>query len=105
MGNPAHYLNAETPQEEVLEHPGDHLQWPSPLYYDRKTHQICLSSGREAPLFLAPPFHLHVWSFISQGDRACTMTSDGWHLLLSTSGLKPYMEICDLRFQPQVSHL
>jgi len=60
-GNPW-YLNAETFQEEVLEHPGDHFQWPNHLYCNRNKLKIWLN-GREGPLFLALPLNLDVMDF------------------------------------------
>src|SRR6266436_1321306 len=50
------YLNADTFQEEVLEHPGDHFQDPN-LWDDVAGLRIWLSGGREDPLFLALPSH------------------------------------------------
>ncbi len=101
------YLNAETFQEEVPEHLGDRFQQRNPLYYDRKTHKIRLSSGREGPLFLilALPSNLIVGRFSSWGDRVCIIGEDERPLLLDTSGLGAYMEICDLQFEPKVSYL
>ncbi len=61
-GNPR-YLNAETFQEEVLEHPGDHFQDPDVLFHDRTALRIRLSTGSEYPLFLALPSHLRVNHF------------------------------------------
>ena len=103
-GNPR-YLNAETFQEEVLEYPGDRFQGPNHLYDDWGTLRILLSGGREGPLFLALPSHLRIKYFSSRGDRACIFSWDGRLLLLNTSGLGTYMEICDLHFEPEVSHV
>src|SRR5258708_9413915 len=58
-GNPR-YLNADTFQEEVLEHPGDRFQHPN-LWDDKSALSISVSGGSEDPLFLALPFHLTVW--------------------------------------------
>src|SRR5260221_12832021 len=103
-GNPR-YLNADTFQEEALEHPGDRFQESiNPLYDDRGTLRIQLPSGREGPLFSALPSNLRVSLFSSRGDRACIISWDGRLLLLNTSGLEAYMEICNLQFEPEVSH-
>ncbi len=98
-GNPR-YLNADTFQEEVLEHPGDRFQDPN-LWVDEAALRIRLSGGSEDPLFLALPF-LRVKRFASRGDRACIISMDG-ELLLDASDLEAYMEICNL--QPEVSHM
>jgi len=95
------YLNADTFQEEVLEHPGDRFQHPN-LWFDKVGLRIWLSGGSEDPLFLALPSHL-VNRFVSRGDRACIIDRNGRLLLLDTSGLKAYMKICNL--QPEVSHM
>src|SRR5258708_1881124 len=98
-GNPR-YLNAETFQEEVLEHPGDRFQAPNHLYLEGNELKIRLSNGREGPLFSALPSDLHVKYFSSRGDRACIFSKDRRVLLLNTSGLEAYMEICDVQFAP-----
>ncbi len=103
-GGDPRYLNAETFREEVLEHPADRFQGPYHLYYDEKTLRIRLSSGREGPLFSALP-SLANQHFSSRGDRVCTISENGRLLLLDTSGLEAYMEICDLQFQPEVSYI
>src|SRR5258708_1299394 len=105
-GNPQ-YLNAETFQEEVLEHPGDRFQGPSHLYHEFKGNmlRIRLSSGREEPLFSALPSNLVARFFSSRGDRACIFSGDRQLLLLNTSGLETYMEICRLHFEPDVSRI
>ena len=99
------YLNTETFQEETLEHSGDRFQGPNHLYYDRMILRIRLSSGREGLLFSALPSHLDVWYFSLRGDRVCITSRDGQLLLLDTSGLEAYMEICNLQFEPEVSHM
>ena len=105
-GNPR-YLNAETFQEEALEHPGDRFQEPNNhLYGEGNMLKIRLSSGREGPLFSALPSNLDLKEsiqFSSRGDRACIISRDGYFFLLNTSGLGAYMEISDLRFEPEVS--
>src|SRR5258708_22808456 len=93
------YLNTETFQEEILEHPGDRFQGPNHLYQEENMLRIRLSSGREGPLFSALPSYLSVRRFSSCGDRACIISSDEQFLLLDTSGLEAYMEICDLQFE------
>src|SRR5258708_2467738 len=97
------YLNAETFQEEVLEHPGDRFQDPNPLCHRGMELRIRLSSESEYPLFLALPSHLRVEHFASRGDWACISSWDGRLLLLDTSGLAAYMEIWNL--QPEVSRM
>ncbi len=101
-GNPR-CLNAETFQEEILEHPGDRFPDPSPLCHGWTGLRIRLSGGSKDPLFLALPSHLRVKHFASRGDRACIISEDGRLLLLDTLGLEAYMEICNL--QPEVSHM
>ncbi len=105
-GNPR-YLNAETFQEEILEHPGDRFHGPNHLHYYREGNMlgIQLPSGREGPLFSALSSHLNPRFFSSRGDRACIFSLDGQLLLLNTSGLAAYMEICDLQFEPEVSRI
>ncbi len=93
-GNPR-YLNAETFQEELLEHPGDHFRRPNYLYYDKRKHKIRLN-GREGPLLLALPLNLHVKYTSSRRDRAGIISGDGRLLLLDTSGLEAYMQLCNL---------
>ncbi len=93
------YLNAETFQEEILVHPGDRFQEPNQLYCKGNMLRIWLSSGREGPLFSALPSTFYVKDFSSHGDRACIISLDGQLLLLDTSGLEAYMEICDLQFE------
>ncbi len=101
-GNPQ-YLNAETFQEEVLEHPGDRFRDPNPFFNEGTALRIRLSSESEYPLFLALPSHLRVKHFASRGDRAYIISWDGRLLLLDTSGLAAYMEICNL--QPEVARM
>src|SRR5258708_83917 len=100
------YLNIETFQEAILEHPGDLFQRPvDHLYHEREinTHRIWLSIGREEPLpLLALPSNFYVKFFSSRGDRACIFTWDGDLLLLNTSGLEAYIDI-SLPFKPEVS--
>ncbi len=93
------YLNTETFQEELLEHPSDRFQQPNHLYYDGYEHKVQLN-GREGSLFLALPSHLDVKDISSQGDWACILSRDGQFLLLDTLGLEAYMDICNLQFQP-----
>ena len=97
-GNPR-YLNAETFQEEVLEHPGDRFQRPNHLYCDRKKLKIRLN-GREGPLFSALPLNPDVIDFSFRGDRACIRSWNGRFLLLDISGLEAYLQLCNLQFQP-----
>src|SRR5258708_6851818 len=85
-GNPR-YLNAETFQEEVLEHPGDRFQRPNHLYHKGNMLRIRLSSGREWLLYSALPSNLRVYLFSSRGDRACVISTAERLLLLNTSGL------------------
>ena len=94
-GNPR-YLNAETFQEEVLEHPGDRFWRPNHLYHDRRKLKIRLN-GREGPLFSALPLNLNAKDFSFRGDRACILSSNGRFLLLDISGLEAYLDICNLR--------
>src|SRR5258708_39101556 len=93
------FLNTETFQEEVLEHPGDRFQGPSHLYYDTEKLKIRLS-GREGPLFSSLPSNLRIKYSSFRGDRACILSEDGRFLLLDTSDLEAYMEICNLQLQP-----
>ena len=93
-GNPR-YLNAETFQEEVLEHPSDHFRRPNHLYCNRKKLKIQLN-GREGLLFSALPLNHDVIGFSFRGDRACILSRDGRFLLLDISGLEAYMDICNL---------
>ncbi len=102
-GRNPRYLNAETFQEEALEHPGDRFQRPNHLYLEGIMLRIRLSSGRKGPLFSALPSNLDVEYFSSRGDRACVFNRNGRLLLLNTSGLETYMEICDIHFEPEVS--
>ena len=99
------YLNAETFQEEVLEHPGDRFQGPNHLYLEGNELKIRLSNGREGLLFSALPSDLDVDIFSLRRDRACIFSWDKRLLLLNTSGLEAYMEICDLQFDPEVSRI
>ncbi len=98
------YLNTETFQEEVLEHPGDRFHGPNHLHRKGNIVRIRLSSGRVGPLFSAIPSHLRIKEFRSRGDRACILSSDR-RVLLNTSGLGTYMENCNLQFEPEVSRI
>src|SRR5258708_22362693 len=89
------YLNAETFQEEVSEHPGDRFQRPSHLYYDEEKLKIRLNV-REGPLFSALPLNLNVREFSLRGDRACILSWNRRLLLLDMSGLEAYLDICNL---------
>src|SRR5260370_22345082 len=53
-GRDSRYLNTQTFQEEVLEHPGDRFERPgqNPLFYSEKMLRI---GGREGPLFSVLP--------------------------------------------------
>ncbi len=106
-GGDPRYLDSETFQEEDLEHSGDRFQGPNPshLYYDEEKRRIRLSSATEGSLFSALPSHLDVRYFSSRGDRVCIISKDRRLLLLDTSGLAAYMEICNLQFQPEVSRM
>src|SRR5258708_4443572 len=78
---------------------------PSHLYYDEEKRRIRLSSATEGSLFSALPSHLDVRYFSSRRDRVCIISKDRRLLLLDTSGLAAYMEICNLQFQPEVSRM
>ncbi len=103
--SPLHTSGWESPvleqtfQEEVLEHPGDRFQRPNHLYCNRNKLKIRLN-GREGPLFSALPSHLGIMDISLLGDGACILSEDVRFLLLDTSGLEAYMDICNLQFQP-----
>src|SRR5258708_18305742 len=99
------YLNAETFQNEILEHPGDRFRGPNRLHYDKEKRDFRLSSEREGPPFFALPSHFDARCFSSRGDRACIVSKDGRFLLLDTSSLEAYMVICNLKFQSEVSRM
>src|SRR5260221_3416401 len=92
-GNPW-YLNAETFQEEVLEHPSDHFWQPNHLYCNRKKLKIQLN-GREGPLFLALPLNHDVMDCSLQGDQAWILSWNRQFLLLNILGLEAYLDICN----------
>ncbi len=91
-GNPR-YLNAETFQEEVLEHPGDRFQRPNNHLYWRRWIQ-------PGAHFAFPSNFEVINNVFFQRDRACAISRDGDLLLLDTSGLEAYQRFATDKLSP-----